>query len=157
MLLSAVMTKNLKEKKMNTDTKQQTAVQVKEEVKKESKQNRIKPELKILTDFPLRNMVEEGKSIKITMELPGISKNEIKINYNIKSVTISGKKKFVLSKTDGNLIISEPKYGTFTRYIDLPCDVNVSKKTVKASINKGLFMLKLKKKNYNKLKTVPVK
>ena len=149
---------------MNTDPKNavkagQTAVQVKEDkkTKKEVKSKKVKPVLPKLTGFPLTNMVDEGKSIKITMELPGISRNEIKITYNIKTVTISGKKKPVLSQNGENQILSEPKYGSFTRHIDLPCEVNVSKKSVKACINKGLFMLKLKKKNYNKLKTISVK
>ena len=101
-------------------------------------------------------MVETGKEILLAAEVPGLSRKDINIGLNINSVSLSGKKKWVHPEGKDKALISEVKYGIFNRLIKFPCNVEIRKSRVNARVTNGLLTLSLLKKDYKKVKSIPV-
>jgi HSP20 family protein len=89
----------------------------------------------ILTERqPLSDVSSTDKEVVVTVELPGVSKEEIKIEANENQVDI---------KTEG----SKRKYH---EVIDLPAEVDVE--TVKSKVTNGLLEITFSKKSKDKAK-----
>ena len=127
-----------------------------QKVKKEKKVKPPKPELPELSNFPNISMVETGKEIMMAAEVPGFSRKDIKIGLNINSVSLSGKKQQILPEGKNKSLLSEVKHGVFNRVIKLPCDVDIRKNNVKASVKNGLLTMNLLKKDYKKVRSIQV-
>jgi HSP20 family protein len=82
-----------------------------------------RPEVEI---FELENM------LKVYVDLPGIKKEEVKIELAENILTISGERKREKEEKKGSYLRSERVYGTFLRTIPLP-------ETVKLDEVKALF------------------
>jgi HSP20 family protein len=133
--------------------------ETKAEQQKEKKEKKVKPpkpELPQLSNFPNISMVETGKAIMMAVEVPGFSRKDIKIGLNINSVSFSGKKQQILPEEKNKSLLSEVKHGVFNRLIKLPCDVDIRKSNVKARVKNGLLTMNLLKKDYKKVKSIPV-
>ena len=140
---------------METGVKQ-TGPAIKGKEKKQEK-TKAKPEMPKLADYPRVSMYENDKRILLAMEMPGLTRKDVTLNFNIRSVDVLGKKRNALPNKENEYKISELKYGIFSRKIELPHDIDVARSKVKAKIKNGLFLLDLKKKNYSKLKEAEIK
>jgi len=91
------------------------------------------------------DLVENDKEYNLTIELPGIEKEDIKISYENNYLTISAEKKANIDKSDEskNYVHKEIYYGSCQRRFYLE---NVDSEKIKASYKNGILEVKLPKK-----------
>src|SRR5690348_7777506 len=82
-------------------------------------------------DFaPAVDVVENEKNFILKAELPGMKKEDIKLEINGNTLTMSGERHFDKEEKRENFHRVERSYGTFTRSFLLPNNVNVEKPDV---------------------------
>lgn len=103
---------------------------------------------------PELNVYETDKMFEITVELPGMSKNDIDISLDDNILTISGERKAHHEEEDGRRYHRvESRFGTFRRSMPLPNVVDYEK--ANASYENGVLTIsipKLKEKAGRKVK-----
>ena len=87
-------------------------------------------------------------------EVPGMLKEEIKINISENTLTIKGEKKEEKKEDDHNYHRVERRYGTFQRSFTLPTQIRGNK--VKATYKDGVLTITLPKKEEVKPKEIPI-
>ena len=97
---------------------------------------------------PKTRISDDKDNIYISMEMAGLSKDDIKINLENEVLTISGTKKNETHKEDSNLIMNEIQYGEFSRSFNLTDEVN--QEDIKADFRDGVLSLVLPKKEESK-------
>lgn len=100
---------------------------------------------------PRVDLSETDKDIIVSMELPGLDENEIKVNLSRDMLTVSGEKKQESKENEKGWYRMERHYGSFSRSIPLPHEYNSEK--VDASYKNGVLTVKLAKQNSKKQKT----
>tara|TARA_B100000686_G_scaffold272670_1_gene289935 strand:+ start:244 stop:750 length:507 start_codon:yes stop_codon:yes gene_type:complete len=106
---------------------------------------------------PRVNVVETDNGYIFTAELPGLDKNELKVELNDGILSIGGKKNAGRDDKGGNFHVAERSYGTFKRSFHVPTDVNI--KDIDAAFKNGVLTVSLPKKEKAKatVKTIDVK
>jgi HSP20 family protein len=87
------------------------------------------PEIEEMT--PSVDVFEEGDEVIVKAELPGISKEDIDVKVTDDIVTISGEKKKEEKVEKKDYYRMERSYGSFTRSLRLPAEVNTEKALAK--------------------------
>jgi HSP20 family protein len=113
-----------------------------------------------LTLKPSVDIVEHKDSYKITLEAPGVSQEDIKLEVSDHSLIISGEKQIDREERDdegSNWHRIERAYGAFNRSLDLPEDADAE--NIKAVYDKGVLSITLPKKEQKsrKSRTVEIK
>jgi len=103
---------------------------------------------------PRVDVVEFEDKFEFTSELPGMSKEDIKLEMQNTSVTISGDKRFEHEKTDKNYYIGERTYGSFRRSFQLPSHVDA--KQINAEFNNGVLKMDIPKLEEAKPKQIEI-
>jgi len=80
---------------------------------------------------PRVDIIEEEKAFEIHVAVPGMSKDDFKIDLNDNYLTISGERKFNREKKEDNFYSMETQYGTFSRSFSLPENVDANKISAK--------------------------
>ena len=86
---------------------------------------------------------EEKDTLLVVAEIPGLKKEDLQVDLNEHSLTISGKKESQREEKKGQMHYSECSYGAFSRTIPLPCGVKSDE--VKAKYRRGILKLTLPK------------
>lgn len=102
------------------------------------------------------DLSETDKDVVITVELPGMDKNDVSVEMDDEAITISGEKKEEREDKNRNWHFREQSYGKFRRVLPLPAAVNGDK--AKASFKKGLLTVTVPKKEEAKVnrKTIDI-
>lgn len=100
---------------------------------------------------PKVDIVENEKAFEIHMAVPGMNKDEFKIDLNDNYLTISGERKFTKEKKENNYHSIETQYGTFSRSFALPENVDASK--INAKYENGILEINVPKDEKKVLKT----
>lgn len=95
------------------------------------------------TFSPSIDVKESDKDISVTAELPGLDDKDIDVSLSRDSLTIKGEKKEEKEEKGKDYYRMERSFGSFSRTIPLPAEVNVDK--VKAEFKKGLLTVTLPK------------
>lgn len=95
---------------------------------------------------PLVDVVDKGKTIELTAELPGVDKRDIKINIEGNSVSIGAEQKHILREEDKKkgFYRQERSYQSFFRRLPLPAEVLPAKSS--AEYTNGILKVSLQKK-----------
>jgi HSP20 family protein len=94
--------------------------------------------------FPKVDLMEDKDSVNIIAELPGVSKEDVKIVLEDGVLTLSGEKKNDLDQKDEvNVHSNERTFGKFERKFELPENINHDE--VKANFNNGLLKISIAK------------
>ena len=104
---------------------------------------------------PAVDIVENNNSYGLTIELPGMNKEDVKVTLENDLLTIRGEKKFDVEKKSENYRRIERSYGSFERSFTLPGTINA--KDIDAKFNNGVLTLILPKSEETKAKTINVK
>ncbi len=108
--------------------------------------------------YPKMNAFENKGSYVFKFELPGIDKKDIKVTINDQNIlTITGTKKELTKEEKEGIIKQEQFYGTFTRNVSLPDDIDSDKIDLKYS--NGILKItvpKDMKKVKNKVKILSI-
>ena len=92
---------------------------------------------------PAMDVYEEGGDIVVKAEIPGMKKEEIHIEINEKTVTVSGEKKKEEKVERKNYVHLERTYGSFARTFALPAEVQTDK--ARATFKDGVLELRAPK------------
>jgi len=93
------------------------------------------------------DIVEKENEYLFDIELPGYSKEDVKISVSDGYLTIEAEKKFQQEKKHSNFIKQERRYGTLTRsYYVGSVDIN----NVKASFENGVLTINVPKQQMQK-------
>ena len=97
------------------------------------------------------DLVENEKDYNLTVEIPGLNKEDIKIVYEDSTLTVSAEKKESIDKSDEskNYVHKEIYYGSYFRSFHLE---NIDKDAIKANYNNGILNLTLPKKEIENTK-----
>jgi len=109
------------------------------------------------TFYPNVDVVDSAKEIKVTLELPGIDEKDIDLSLDADSLTIKGEKKEEKEEKGKNYHRTERVYGSFSRTIPLPVEIDADK--AQAHFKKGVLKVTLPKtaKAMKEIKKVPIK
>lgn len=100
---------------------------------------------------PKVDVVENEKAFEIHVAVPGMNKEEFKIDLNDNFLTVSGERKFSREKNENNYRTVETQYGTFSRSFSLPDNVDAS--AISAKYNNGILEVLVPKDEKKTLKT----
>ena len=104
--------------------------------------------------YPKVDVIDAGIEALIEAELPGMTKDEIKIKVNDNVLTISGEKRKT-SEDDKVYLKRELKRSSFSRSFRFSEDYDL--KSVEAKFENGILTLSVEKKNYEEKKEVEIK
>lgn len=104
---------------------------------------------------PRVDVVEQKDAYMIKAELPGVSKNDVKIVLQENVLTIKGEKKQESEQKDSDYHRIERSYGTFERSFTLPTGVRSDK--IDATYKDGVLTITLPKAEEAKPKEIEVK
>ena len=106
------------------------------------------------TTRPNVDIYETDESYVLNVDLPGVNKEDIKIDLNDNHLTVKAEKKFEDKVSKENYVRIERSHGTFLRSFSL--SENVDGKNVKASYNDGVLEVTLPKRKQAKTKQIEV-
>lgn len=110
----------------------------------------------VIAQWAPRVDVSESKdAYLIKAELPGVSRNDVKITLHDNVLTIKGEKKEEKEEKDVNVHRVERSYGVFERAFSLPLTVKSEK--IDASFKDGVLSIILPKAEEAKPKEIEVK
>lgn len=100
---------------------------------------------------PKVDIIEDEKAFEIHLAVPGISKEDFKIDLKDNQLTVSGERKFRDGVEEKNYRSVETQYGAFSKIFVLPENVNAEK--IEAKYNNGILELVVPKDEKKLLKT----
>ncbi len=92
---------------------------------------------------PKVDVLENEKAFLIHVAVPGVSKEDFKIDLNDNYLSISGERKFDSEKKDHNFHSVETQYGSFSRSFSLP--ENADAANISAQYNNGILEINVPK------------
>lgn len=106
---------------------------------------------------PSCEVSEDKSSYLVRFDLPGIPKDQIKIELDENRLTVSGERKEEKNEEDSHKKkhLSEMYYGSFYRSFTLPTAVDAEKST--ASYDHGVLSISIPKAGGNKSRQIAVK
>ncbi len=102
------------------------------------------------TFIPKVDIVENKDSFEIHLAVPGLNKEDFKIELNDNYLTVSGERKFSNEKKERTFHSMETHYGVFSRSFSLPENVDAGK--INALYNNGILELTIPKDEKKALK-----
>jgi len=100
---------------------------------------------------PRVDIMENDKAYEIHVAVPGMNKDDFKIDLKENYMTISGERKFTQEKNENNFHSVETQYGTFSRSFSLPDNINSAK--ISARYVNGILEITVPKDEKKTLKT----
>lgn len=91
--------------------------------------------------LPDVEMLQRNNELVIRADLPGLTKNDIKVDVTEDAITIQGERKREHEEEKAGVYRSERSYGSFYRTIALPPGVDTDKAT--ASFNNGVLEVRM--------------
>jgi HSP20 family protein len=111
-------------------------------------------EVETLVFSPTCNFKENEKEYIMQFDIPGVKKEEVKIEMQNNRVTVSGERKEKKEEKDAKHFLSEAYYGSFLRSFTLPAEVDENK--VDANYEDGVLTIKVPKLAITKAKEVKI-
>lgn len=92
---------------------------------------------------PAMDLIEKEKEYEITAEIPGVDEKNIDIKVVNHLLTIKGEKREEKEEKKHDYFLSERRYGSFQRSIQIPDGVDADK--IEATFSKGILTVRLPK------------
>ena len=93
--------------------------------------------------MPQIDVVDTDRELTVSAELPGMDDEDIEVSLTSENLTIRGEKKEETEEKGKDYYRSERSFGSFTRSIPLPLEVDAGK--AEASFKKGVLTIRLPK------------
>lgn len=103
---------------------------------------------------PAADIVENKDGFMVTAELPGLTKEDIKVTVQNNILNISGEKKKELESKNDTFHKLERSYGSFSRTFELPAVVDSSR--ISAEFKDGVLKVELPKIEEAKPKEIAI-
>jgi HSP20 family protein len=105
--------------------------------------------------IPPVDVVEEGDTIRLVAELPGVKVEDVRISLENNVLTVQGEKKQEAVQDDDKAYRFERAYGMFERTFTLPATIDANK--IVAKFDSGLLTILLPKVEAAKPRHIAVK
>lgn len=105
--------------------------------------------------FPHVNLGEDDDNLYVDALLPGVEAKDIDLSVMRNSITINGERKQFIEQKDQIIHRDELGYGSFSRTLELPSDIDPDK--VQAECRDGIMMITLGKAEHAKPKRIDIK
>ncbi len=105
--------------------------------------------------YPQVDIEEREEAYALSVELPGMKKDDIQISFHDGVLKVSGEKKDSRNDENANYHLTERRYGKFERAFRIHSDVNVD--NIEAGFNDGILQITLPKAESAKPKQIEVK
>ena len=92
---------------------------------------------------PHIDMVERGKDIMVRAELPGVPRDNVRVEVKNNMLIISGEKKSERKEENERYYVTESRYGKFIRQIRLPEHIDPNE--IKAQYQNGILEISIPK------------
>lgn len=92
---------------------------------------------------PRTEITEDKDNFYLNMEIPGVSKENVKIGIENNVLTVSGEKKENYNKEEKTVVLNERFYGQFSRSFNISKDVKVN--DIQAEFKDGVLNITLPK------------
>ena len=103
---------------------------------------------------PTLDMYDEKDRFLVSVELPGMKKDEINLSFQDGVLSVSGERKHEREGKEGETFRSERYFGKFQRSVTLPASIDSSKVT--ATYKDGVLLIDLPKSEEAKPKQIQV-
>jgi HSP20 family protein len=103
---------------------------------------------------PATEVVETEKYYGISMDVPGLSKEDIDIEVKENYLSVTGERKTVTRSEKDQVHRTEKKYGKFSRMFSLPQNVNFE--GIEASFENGVLEIILPKEEKTQSKKISI-
>jgi HSP20 family protein len=103
---------------------------------------------------PAIDIVEKEKAFEVTAELPGLDAKNIDLQLSDGILTIKGEKQEEKEEKTKDRYVSERRYGSFRRSLQIPGGVDAEK--IEANYKGGVLTVTLPKSPDAQKKTIPV-
>ncbi len=100
---------------------------------------------------PKVDIYENDKSFELHVAVPGMNKEDFKLDLNENYLTISGERKFTRERKENHFQSVETQFGSFSRSFALPENVDAGK--ISAKYNNGILEVNIPKDEKKTLKT----
>jgi HSP20 family protein len=102
---------------------------------------------------PLYTIFEEKGVVKVRMEMPGVSKENLSVSIENRELRVIGKRS--ADETEGTFIIRERRAGDYANVFTL--DDTIDQNRIDASLEKGMLTITLHLKEEVKPKRIEIK
>ena len=104
---------------------------------------------------PSLDVSETAEAYEVSVDLPGVKPEDVKLEVHDGQLSVSGKRENVLEKKDKNFHRVERSSGSFYRSIALPNEIDNEK--VEAAYDKGVLHIKLPKSAKSQPKKIEIR
>ena len=104
---------------------------------------------------PSVDVAETDNDVQVTAELPGVDEKDIDVTLADRALTIKAEKRAEKKEEGKQYHMVERSYGSFTRNVLLPCDVD--QEAADAKFDKGVLSIILPKSAEARRKTKTIK
>ena len=104
---------------------------------------------------PRVDLAETEDVYLVHLDVPGMKKDELTINYQDGTLSISGERKFEEKEENANFVRVERRFGHFYRSFELPKAVNAEQ--IDASYHDGVLDIRIPKAEESKPKAIKIK
>ncbi|MEJ2366956.1 MAG: Hsp20/alpha crystallin family protein [Acidobacteriota bacterium] len=105
--------------------------------------------------IPAADLKEEENQFTVSLEVPGMKKEDIEINMENNVLTVRGERKFQSESQKENYHRIERAYGKFSRSFSMPTHVNSD--AIAASYKDGMLEIVIPKAEESKPKRIAIK
>lgn len=104
---------------------------------------------------PAVDIYESPEAIEMTFEIPGVNRNDIKVNFENNLLTVSGERKLEHEDRREGYHRVERNYGSFLRSFTVPSTIDANK--ISAEFANGLLRLTLPKRPESQPRVIDIK
>jgi len=115
----------------------------------------VEPDNAMVEWKPLADVFEDDNHVVISLDIPGMKKEDITITVENNTLIVRGERKLEKEEKKKNYHRLERLYGTFSRSFNLPGTVDTS--DIRASYQNGSLELQLPKREEAKPRAISVK
>ena len=103
---------------------------------------------------PRTDLIETEDGYRIHLDLPGIAKDDVKINFHDNTLTVSGKRTAEKEEEGAEYVRVERTYGHFYRSFTLPRTVDAQ--SIQASFDNGVLTIAVPKHEAEKPRQIEI-
>jgi HSP20 family protein len=101
------------------------------------------------------NVAEDQDGVQVVAEIPGVPKEDVKLQLHDGTLTISGERKSPENADSAEVLRREIRYGSFSRTLQLPESIDAEKVT--ADYANGVLRIALPKREAAKPKEISIR
>ena len=93
--------------------------------------------------FPALDVSETDKALEVSVELPGVAKDDVDVSLVGRSLVVKGEKKSETDRSEKDWHVVERSFGSFRRVVPLGFDADVGK--IEATFEDGVLKVRIEK------------